>query len=266
MNYRNIVQWIFEKKNPEKISEIDNLLTKYAGVEQKLLKAVYEKYMISNDEIEKLENGINPFIDINDLKSNESKVQEIYQEVNSTKKKFSKLLVFVIIGFILVIVLVVVLVFVNKDSILNTNNNVKNQSVEVTEQYAAESFSVGQTVIATKKRVYFHSEANANSITEAFFVVGQEAYVTDVADDFIFVSFNYNGEITKGYLAKTDVVAKSDILDLTVTSSSYMESQSEFDYLAYNVADDDLETWWSPAKASKDEWVKLSFRKHGLMG
>lgn len=62
MNYRFILESIYQFHNPEKLGKIDALLLKYSGSEQHLLEAVYKKYSLTALEIEQLELNINPFL------------------------------------------------------------------------------------------------------------------------------------------------------------------------------------------------------------
>lgn len=197
-------------------------------------------------------------------KQNESKSENSYV-ANMTNNK--SLLKIILIGLGSIIILVVIYFsFIYQTENRNDDKIEETQSNSSSETNDEETFRVGQIVIANQPKVYFYSEASENSITETYIVVGQEASVTNIENDFVFVSLNYNGSITKGYIAKNDIVTKSKLLNLSVTSSSSMDSQTELNYYAENVIDDDLLTWWSPKEASTNEWVKINFDETLIKG
>jgi hypothetical protein len=51
---------------------------------------------------------------------------------------------------------------------------------------------------------------------------------------------------------------------VTASSSSNMPSAAGYSYSANQAIDHDLQTWWSPKTASKNEWIKLNFSERSV--
>ena len=65
-------------------------------------------------------------------------------------------------------------------------------------------------VVGIKERIYFYESPDYGTQTSTFFVKGQKAEVIEVNDensnnDFLYVSFEYKGRITTGYILWSDV-------------------------------------------------------------
>lgn len=88
-----------------------------------------------------------------------------------------------------------------------------------------ERFPPSTNAIAIEKRVYFHAKPDETTILKSFIVSGQNCTVEKVENGFGYVSFDYKGKTTKGWLnlnyidpinretGEEDIVSKCTILN-----------------------------------------------------
>ena len=108
-NYELIITAFYKHFNPEKKENIHFLLTKYSGMEEQLMQALFEKYNVSQTDQEKF------WLSLSDSEKQNSETKP--NEVNSfntentdTKKTYSKKYMMMTVGIILLLVFIILLI------------------------------------------------------------------------------------------------------------------------------------------------------------
>jgi hypothetical protein len=209
MNYNNILKWIFEEKKPENVQKIDELLNKYKGVEKELLSSVYEKYELSSEEIEKIENGINPFAKQKEFQTENNVENTLIQTAQKEQKPFPVKIVLGVLCIIALIVVLVVLIPRNNNSTADSNGEEKEDHIQETD--------------------INKNEGDGSS---------------EMDEDFDYLSY-----------------IEFPLEPEKITASSFIKSSQGLTYVPENIADGDMQTWWSPKQSSSKEWIKVHFDK-----
>lgn len=99
-NYKNILQLVYGKYNPEKINRIDDLLENYSDMKEELLKAVFKKYSIPDEEQYLLLSGQNPY---EKTRINAVEEKEVVPEQKKGKRNYRWIFVVLIIGAVIAV-------------------------------------------------------------------------------------------------------------------------------------------------------------------
>jgi hypothetical protein len=141
MNYKNIIQLIYEVKNPEKVQNIDELLHKYTGFEQELLHSIYEKYELNEEDIKKIENGINPFSKQETFTKERTIDHALKQKPQKKQTPFPVKTVLALLS-IVIVVLVVIFFIDNKERIADNDVNDELQIKENKTEQSEKTFLI----------------------------------------------------------------------------------------------------------------------------
>lgn len=94
-----------------------------------------------------------------------------------------------------------------------------------------EKFPPSTNAIAVEERVYFHTKPDETTILKSFIVSGQNCIVEKVENGFGYVSFDYKGKTTKGWLnlkyldtGVIEVADKSSIIQFSLNLSNKREA------------------------------------------
>lgn len=120
---KSIILAIYSKFNPDKIADIDNLLKKYSGSEDELIKGIFTKYNISQED-RKLFLSMNETMSILDNKNSlilpekgdqgyTSKDINVDNVKNGNRVKDNRFLIIILANIILLIIVVSVIISFN---------------------------------------------------------------------------------------------------------------------------------------------------------
>ncbi|MBK7886945.1 MAG: hypothetical protein IPJ86_06445 [Bacteroidetes bacterium] len=99
----------------------------------------------------------------------------------------------------------------NQDSIIKTEDIEKEKKANAVSNYDSTLQLSMESVVyphkATVKvaKTYFYDEPEVNSLRHSYIIIGQEIQVLDSEGDFVYVSFDNNRIITKGWLLRADL-------------------------------------------------------------